>query len=88
MWDNSLTEGEINLITGMYKTTYHSENQFQLVSWWPKPSAWQASSLSIGYWCHDTEEWYQTQLKNIRTSKEPLRLYNNKKWWQMIKFGN
>ena len=36
----------------------------------------------------DAEKWYQTQLKMIQISEEPLHLYTDSKWQQSIKFGN
>ncbi|KIK58426.1 hypothetical protein GYMLUDRAFT_110556, partial [Collybiopsis luxurians FD-317 M1] len=63
--DDSLTEEEINLITGTYEIPTGIEEQVQLVSWWPRPSTWQDSGLNTGFWSHDTEEWYQTWLKMI-----------------------
>ncbi|KAG2121584.1 hypothetical protein BD769DRAFT_1361306 [Suillus cothurnatus] len=35
------------------------------VSWWPRPQAWAASGLNVGFWSTRCEEWFQKRLDNI-----------------------
>ncbi|KAF8575666.1 hypothetical protein K439DRAFT_1303576, partial [Ramaria rubella] len=74
-WDDSLSVEELELICGVY----HCEtSKFKDVSWWPKPTAWSASGLNVGYWSPAAEKWYQNQLVQIRN--ETAELYHAKKW--------
>ncbi|KAG5653251.1 hypothetical protein H0H81_001508 [Sphagnurus paluster] len=78
-WDDTLTEHEINLICGVYKVdtdrTQRASTSAQTtdVSWWPKPPAWAAAGLNVGYWSEDCERWFQTHLAKIREGQFQLR---------------
>jgi hypothetical protein len=37
-----------------------------VVSWWPRPNAWDASGLNLGFWSARCEDWFQKCLDNIR----------------------
>lgn len=62
-------------------------HQVQFVSWWPRPAAWNISSLNTGYWSRDAESWYQSRLLMIKNSQGPIELYRNSTWRDKIKFG-
>ncbi|KAK0496917.1 hypothetical protein EDD18DRAFT_1058245, partial [Armillaria luteobubalina] len=47
-------------------------NQMNIISWWPKPSAWETSSLYIGFWSSDCEAWFQWQVGDIHSGKAYL----------------
>lgn len=43
------------------------------VSWWPRPQAWAASGLNVGFWSTRCEEWFQKRLGNIREGVSRIR---------------
>ena len=68
--------------------TYLSgEIQVKLMSWWPRPAAWNTSGLETGYWSRDAELWYQSHLKSIREATDPIFLPHNSQWRQRLRFG-
>ncbi len=71
LWDEMLTEDQIDIICGVYKVEWveesnrrkktESDRRGQLtehVSWFPKPAAWKGSGLDVGFWSADDESWY------------------------------
>ncbi|KAK0436747.1 hypothetical protein EV421DRAFT_1715719, partial [Armillaria borealis] len=72
LWDEVLTEDQIDIICGMYKVEWVDEKSHghkkgeserrglltEDVSWFPKPTAWKGSGLDVGYWSADDESWY------------------------------
>ncbi|KZP28580.1 hypothetical protein FIBSPDRAFT_693704, partial [Athelia psychrophila] len=58
-WDNELTEDDMLVICGVYKIFTGNGDQTSDSSWWPKPSTWQGSSMDMGYWSPQCEEWYR-----------------------------
>ncbi|KAK0421736.1 hypothetical protein EV421DRAFT_1724385, partial [Armillaria borealis] len=72
LWDEMLTEDQIDIICGMYKVDWQeekshgrkkaeSDHRGQLtehVSWFPKPTAWKGSGLDVGFWSADDKSWY------------------------------
>ncbi|KZP08142.1 hypothetical protein FIBSPDRAFT_761900 [Athelia psychrophila] len=58
-WDNTLTEDDMDVISGVYKMYTGSGDQTADASWWPKQSIWQGSSMDLGYWSPQCEEWYK-----------------------------
>jgi hypothetical protein len=72
LWDDALSEDELDLICGVYKVqTQH--NQTSDSSWWPKHSVWMASGLNVGYWSVGCETWFQMRLDSIRNGTAGLR---------------
>ncbi|KAE9388337.1 hypothetical protein BT96DRAFT_836390 [Gymnopus androsaceus JB14] len=68
MWDNKLSEEEIELICGMYEIQmkeWNGTTNVGLKSWWPRPQVWKVSGLNRGYWSPDAEIWFQNRLTNI-----------------------
>ncbi|KAJ7454721.1 hypothetical protein FB451DRAFT_1408137 [Mycena latifolia] len=70
-WDDCLTEHEINLICGVY---YVGTGQFDdhgaqtaMLSWWPRPSAFQNSGLTIE-WSPMCEAWYRKRLQQVESA--------------------
>jgi hypothetical protein len=41
-------------------------HSIDVVSWWPRPSAWNGSGLNVGFWSARCEDWFQKRLANIR----------------------
>ncbi|KAK0196725.1 hypothetical protein F5146DRAFT_1129524 [Armillaria mellea] len=72
LWDEVLTEDQIDIICGVYKVEWVEEKvqsrkkpegdrRGQLtehVSWFPKPTAWKGCGLDVGFWSADDESWY------------------------------
>ncbi len=87
-WDDALTDDEINLLCGVYKVDTGrgkgDESQLSLISWFPKPVAWEASGLNIGFWSSDCESWYRGRLKEINSRNPVLRTTNQ--WRHSIRF--
>ncbi|KAK0207455.1 hypothetical protein IW262DRAFT_1236102, partial [Armillaria fumosa] len=75
--DDRLTSDELDLVCGVYRidTGQHGQysNQMNIISWWPKPSAWETSGLYIGFWSSDCEAWFQRRLDVIHSGKADLR---------------
>ncbi|KAH8115503.1 hypothetical protein DFH11DRAFT_1488066, partial [Phellopilus nigrolimitatus] len=83
-WDDSLTDGELDLICGTYKiyTEQHST-----VSWWPKKNAWESSGLNVGYWTPAAEKWFLERLERLRSNAErEERAKSSRRWKQAVRF--
>ncbi|PBK83342.1 hypothetical protein ARMGADRAFT_945162, partial [Armillaria gallica] len=46
--------------------------QHTLISWFPKPAAWELSGLNIGFWSSDCKSWYQGHLAEINSPNAVL----------------
>jgi hypothetical protein len=44
---------------------YPDDGSVEKVSWWPRPHAWAASGLNVGFWSAQCEKWFQTRLEHI-----------------------
>jgi hypothetical protein len=53
------------------------------MSWWPKNSTWNNSSLNVGYWSTGCEEWFQRRLANIRDGTATLK--TTAKWTSALR---
>ncbi|KAG1721117.1 hypothetical protein EDB19DRAFT_1646668, partial [Suillus lakei] len=62
-YDDGLSEEEIDFMCGTYYIDLHECTT--VVSWWPRPNAWNASGLNVGFWSARCEDWFQTCLGNI-----------------------
>ncbi|KAG2039888.1 hypothetical protein BDR03DRAFT_823605, partial [Suillus americanus] len=64
-FDDELSEEEVDFIS----RTYHVHTSFSCshstVSWWPRPQAWAALGLNVGFWSSQCESWFQSCLDNI-----------------------
>jgi len=61
LWDDALSDDELNLICGVYKVhTQHNQTSDSL--WWPKQAIWMSSRLNVSPMC---ETWFQKQLTAI-----------------------
>ncbi len=72
LWDEVLTEDQIDIICGVYKVKWleeksqerkkakndHRGQLTEHVSWFPKPMAWKGSGLDVGFWSANDESWY------------------------------
>ncbi|KAF8239155.1 hypothetical protein L208DRAFT_1239390, partial [Tricholoma matsutake] len=67
LWDDELSEDELNLICSIYKVFTGSGKQDSHQSWWPKPNAWEKCSLNIGQWTDKCETWFQICLEKIQS---------------------
>jgi hypothetical protein len=73
LWDDALSEDELNLICGVYRVRTKFSNQASDSSWWPKHSIWMASNMNVGYWSVGCETWFQMRLDAIRKGTAQLR---------------
>ncbi|KAG2114200.1 uncharacterized protein F5147DRAFT_650017 [Suillus discolor] len=55
------------------QTYFDDELSEEEVSWWPRPQAWAASGLNVGFWSTRCEEWFQKRLGNIREGVSRIR---------------
>ncbi|PBK83599.1 hypothetical protein ARMGADRAFT_886948, partial [Armillaria gallica] len=53
------------------------------ISWWPKPSTWEASGLNLGHWSPDCEAWFQRRLGDIKSGTADLR--STMQWKRSLK---
>ncbi|KAF9269027.1 hypothetical protein L218DRAFT_916545 [Marasmius fiardii PR-910] len=92
-WDQSLTEEEIDLICGVYYVKNRSDRDWgdkkyasSHKSWFPRPGAFNAGSLNVGFWSKDCEKWYQRRLMEIRSGK--AQLMNASRWRSAMQFNH
>ncbi|KAJ7122130.1 hypothetical protein C8R44DRAFT_589149, partial [Mycena epipterygia] len=72
-WDDVLTDDKIDLICGVYHISTgqrdtgsnNIDEQTSTLSWWPRPPAFEASDLNVGWWTPLCEEWFQKRLGHI-----------------------
>ncbi|KAF8222568.1 hypothetical protein L208DRAFT_1088800, partial [Tricholoma matsutake] len=82
LWDDELSEDELNLICGIYKVFTGSGKQDSHQSWWPKPNAWEKCSLNIGQWTDKYKTWFQIRLNKIRSGEAQLK--NGQEWTRSL----
>ncbi|KAG1729430.1 hypothetical protein EDB19DRAFT_1583022, partial [Suillus lakei] len=70
-FNNELSEEEVDFMCGTYYL-YNSDTMDK-VSWWPRPQAWAASGLNVGFWSTRCEEWFQKHLDNIQEGVSRIR---------------
>ncbi|KAG2118592.1 hypothetical protein DEU56DRAFT_918752 [Suillus clintonianus] len=77
-FDDELSEEEIDFMCGTYYL-HTNDGNVEIVSWWPRPQAWAASGLNVGFWSSRCESWFQLCLGNIRqgVSRERLKFTND-----------
>ncbi|KIK31445.1 hypothetical protein CY34DRAFT_103292 [Suillus luteus UH-Slu-Lm8-n1] len=63
-YDDGLSEEEIDFMCGTYYIDLREWTT--VVSWWPRPNAWNVSGLNVGFWSARCEDWFQTRLGNIQ----------------------
>ncbi|PBK62195.1 hypothetical protein ARMSODRAFT_865774, partial [Armillaria solidipes] len=84
LWDEVLTEDQIDIICGMYKVEWVDEKSHrQDVSWFPKPTAWKGSGLDVGYWSADDESWYLHQV--AKYLDDDFKCENQTEWRKSLK---
>ncbi|KAJ3721388.1 hypothetical protein DFJ43DRAFT_1004458 [Lentinula guzmanii] len=88
LWDDNLTEEEIDLICGTYEVATGMDGIHQTAarSWWPRPGAWRSCGLNCGYWSRDAESWFQNRLNVIRAPGQSLALMTIPEWHSRLKF--
>ncbi|KAG2361871.1 hypothetical protein BDR07DRAFT_1286038, partial [Suillus spraguei] len=67
-FDDELSEEEIDFMCGTYYLHTNNGN-VEIVSWWPRPQAWAASGLNVGFWSSRCESWFQLRLGNIQQGR-------------------
>ncbi|KAJ8096166.1 hypothetical protein PM082_000074 [Marasmius tenuissimus] len=92
-WDHMITEEEIDLVCGVYYVqTRFSRDQgnnkylSSHKSWFPRPGAFNAGSLNVGYWSKDCEKWYQSRLAECRSGK--AQLMSGPRWKSAMQFNH
>ncbi|KAG1728485.1 uncharacterized protein EDB91DRAFT_1060553 [Suillus paluster] len=73
-YDDGLSEEEIDFMCGTYYVHQAQGTDVVVSSWWPRPHAWNASGLNVGFWSARCEDWFQTRLGNIREGVSCERL--------------
>ncbi|KAG2087260.1 uncharacterized protein F5147DRAFT_658997 [Suillus discolor] len=81
-FDNALLEEEIEFICGMYYMN-KNDGSVEKVSWWPRPQAWAASSLNIGFWSAQCVSHFHNSAPN--DANGPL---SATQWKRSLKFNN
>ncbi|KAG1744796.1 hypothetical protein EDB19DRAFT_1632566 [Suillus lakei] len=71
-FDDELSEEEVDFMCGTYYS-YNDDGTMDKVSWWPRPQAWAASGLNVGFWSMQCEEWFQKRLNNIQEGVSRVR---------------
>ncbi|KIK35123.1 hypothetical protein CY34DRAFT_96660 [Suillus luteus UH-Slu-Lm8-n1] len=71
-YDDGLSEEEIDFMCGTYYID-HRKFYSSIVSWWPRPNAWNASGLNVGFWSARCEDWFQGHLGNLREGVSRMR---------------
>ncbi|KAF9521978.1 hypothetical protein CPB83DRAFT_744486, partial [Crepidotus variabilis] len=58
--EDLLTDRDLDMICGTYELeSLGKGHQKSLVSWFPQPDIWFASSYSVGKWTNECELWFQ-----------------------------
>ncbi|TFK72420.1 hypothetical protein BDN72DRAFT_763219 [Pluteus cervinus] len=75
--DYLLDEETENLICGVYNV-YTDDSKgtcFSEKSWWPKAITWEVktSTLKVGYWAPDCEQWFNDRLQKIKRGEATLK---------------
>ncbi|KAG1739616.1 hypothetical protein EDD22DRAFT_959348 [Suillus occidentalis] len=70
-YDDGLSEEEIDFMCGTYYIDHRDGPE--IVSWWPRPNAWNASGLNVGFWSARCEDWFQGRLGNLREGVSHMR---------------
>ncbi|KZP07032.1 hypothetical protein FIBSPDRAFT_763446, partial [Athelia psychrophila] len=71
--DDTLSEDDLDLISGVYKLSTGDGTQTADASWWPRHNTWVSGSLEVGYWSPNCETWFQRRLDSIRKGEARLK---------------
>ncbi|KAG2342304.1 hypothetical protein BDR05DRAFT_886433 [Suillus weaverae] len=94
-FDDELSEEEVDFMCGTYYV-HNNDGNVEIVSWWPRPQAWAALGLNVGFWSSRCESWFLSRLENIRqgVSREQHQSTNDangpmtgKQWKGSLKFN-
>ncbi|KAJ7117833.1 hypothetical protein C8R44DRAFT_791488 [Mycena epipterygia] len=70
-WVDHLKEEEIDLICGVYHVSTGQVDihgpQTSTLSWWPRPPAFNASGINVGWWTPMWETWYKRRLQQLES---------------------
>ncbi|SJL14594.1 uncharacterized protein ARMOST_18057 [Armillaria ostoyae] len=86
LWDEMLTEDQIDVICGVYKVEREGNCGGELtehVSWFPKDTSWRGCGLDVGFWSPDAESWYQRRL--ARYIGGDFKCENQTEWRKSLK---
>ncbi|KAG1885295.1 uncharacterized protein F5891DRAFT_970134, partial [Suillus fuscotomentosus] len=95
-FDDALLEEEVEFICGTYYVD-KNDGSIEKVSWWPRPQAWAASGLNVGFWSARCEKWFETRLEHIREGVSRFRdsapndangPLSATQWKRSLKFNN
>ncbi|RPD54156.1 hypothetical protein L227DRAFT_464545, partial [Lentinus tigrinus ALCF2SS1-6] len=82
--DDSLSEEELDIISGVYKVYTNQLNQTADVSWWPKHSHWVThAGQYAGIWTQWNEKWFCDRLRSIYDGT--ARPKSSSEWKQSLK---
>ncbi|KAG1833611.1 hypothetical protein DFJ58DRAFT_847797 [Suillus subalutaceus] len=57
LFDDELSDEEVDFMCGTYYV-HNNDGNVEIVSWWPRPQAWAASGLNVGFWSSRCESWF------------------------------
>jgi hypothetical protein len=60
-------------------------NQTQDMSWWPKVTTFEASSLNAGCWTPLCERWFRKRLEALRSGS--ISTYSSSAWQKNLRYG-
>ncbi|KAK0450502.1 uncharacterized protein EV420DRAFT_1646423 [Desarmillaria tabescens] len=95
LWDEMLTEDQINIICGVYKVEREESagksgkkgddcgRLTEHVSWFLKDASWRGSGLDVGFWSADAESWYQRRVKKYLD--RDFKCENQTEWKKLLK---
>ncbi|KAK0468101.1 uncharacterized protein EV420DRAFT_1473853 [Desarmillaria tabescens] len=88
MWEESLSESQLNVICGVYKVYNQSPNGYSLtqdISWFPKDGSFKNSALSVGFWTADTEQWYIRRVQLYLSADSEKSCLNQAGWRSSVR---
>ncbi|PBK72833.1 hypothetical protein ARMSODRAFT_701998 [Armillaria solidipes] len=83
MWEESLSESQMDVICGVYKVYNRSPNGYSLtqdISWFPKDGSFKTSALNVGFWTADTEQWYTRRVDMYLSADSEKSCLNQSGW--------
>ncbi|THH14954.1 hypothetical protein EW146_g5451 [Bondarzewia mesenterica] len=83
-WDDDLSQGEMEVISGVYRVFTGNSMDMAEMSWWPQHKTWCESGLDVGYWSSLCEDWFQNRLSQIRDNWATLR--SAREWRSSLRF--
>ncbi|KAK0436976.1 uncharacterized protein EV420DRAFT_1280911 [Desarmillaria tabescens] len=90
LWEETLTEDQIDLLCGVYRVYRSAAGSAgsltftQDLSWFPRQCSFRNSSLDLGHWSPDAEDWYQCRVQMYLTADPKGQCLNQAEWKSYI----